>query len=477
MQVTNRIDAQITKAIEQLRVVPGISIAVYSEQGGYANAYGVLDVETQETATPSSAFYIASSTKSMVSVAMAALHERSEIDLDSSLSDFAPEANFPVSVKPDQVTLRHLLAQSSGLVNYPIQNRLAYSGQYTPELLWQLLSATEVNAEQPLGTFKYSNYNYNILTLLVEHKLNKSWKDILDDEMFRKMAMDRTSAYVSKAQHEQWSLARPHTTLGIGSPARLYLEKTDATMQSAGGVIMSANDALKWLELVIQRGSYKGLQIVPEKAVLATLQPQVEVNQTFAEYTREYYGLGWYIGQYQDKPFIHHFGGFAGTRAHVSFIPENNVGVAVFVNGNGVGFQFADIVANYLYAVIDDPQQANSQFEKDLQGLVDLRDDIQPKVIANMKKLDQRQWKLGLPFEKYRGRFSNALYGNFEVDYDNGELSFRMGNLHAVGAPYKTENSVRVELIPGSGEVVLFDVDNNGDVAGFQYQGHVFSRQ
>ena len=45
----------------------------------------------------------------------------------------------------------------------------------------------------------------------------------------------------------------------------------------------------------------------------------------------------------------HHFGGFTGARAHVSYIPARHIGVAAFVNDSGVSPVFTDAVANFVY--------------------------------------------------------------------------------------------------------------------------------
>ncbi|MFT6031429.1 MAG: CubicO group peptidase (beta-lactamase class C family) [Oleiphilaceae bacterium] len=470
------INAQISSALKTLEVVPSVSVSLYTRNGSYSNTFGVLDVDTQEAARLSSSFYIASSTKSMVAVAMAILHERGEIDLDATLSQFAPNANFPADVLPHQVTLRHLLAQMSGLMNVPIQTRLAYTGQHSPELLWSLLSETKVNKAKPLGTFAYTNYNFNILTMLVEDKLNKSWKDILADEIFTPLGMTNTSAYLPTAESVNWSLAKPHTTLGKNGPSRLYLEKSDATMQSAGGVNMSAKDALKWLELVIEEGKVGEQQIVPQDAILGTLQEQVKVDSEFGDYQRHHYGLGWYLGSYKGQPFVHHFGGFVGTRAHVSFMPQSKVGVAVFVNGNGVGDKFADVIANYLYALVHEPEQAIVQYDNDVGALVQWRDKTQQQVIANAKKRNQRTWQLSFPKSSYTGKFINRLYGEFTVSIIDEEIRFNIGNLSARATPYPEQDTMRIELVPGSGRVIEYSLDTNNDITSFIYDGNIFRR-
>ena len=472
-----QINSQISAALKELKLVPGVSVSLYTQNGSFANAYGLLDVNKQEAAKPSSRFYIASSTKSMVAVAMAILHERGEINLDATLSEFSPNANFPADVLPNQVTLRHLLAQMSGLTNYPIHERLAWTGQHSPELLWDLLAESEVNEAKPFGIFAYTNYNFNILTILVEEKLGKSWKDILADEIFDPLGMANTSAYLPSPDSLDWSLARPHTTFGKNSPSRLYLEKTNATMQSAGGVYMSAEDAVKWLELVIEEGKLGNKQIVPKEAILATLQAQVNVDSELGYYKRHHHGLGWHLGSYKGQPFIHHFGGFSGTRAHVSFMPQSKVGVAVFVNGNGVADKFADIVANYLYALAHNPEKADAQFQKDVAELVQWRDEIQPQMIANAKKVSERTWQLSLPKTSYTGQFVNRLYGEFTVSTSDEEIFFNIGNLSAKATPYPKQNAMRVELVPGTGKIIKFSFDSNNQVSSFTYDGKVFKRK
>lgn len=55
--------------------------------------------------------------------------------------------------------------------------------------------------------------------------------------------------------------------------------------------------------------------------VASTHQPLVAQQATFGPYVRDGYGLGWQTGRYGEAVLIHHFGNFAGSRAHVSFMP------------------------------------------------------------------------------------------------------------------------------------------------------------
>lgn len=319
------LERKINEALVELEVVQGLSVAVYTPQGSYTKGFGVTDIETGEPVTDETAFYIASSTKSIFALAMSTLHERGEIDLDQSLADCAPTAPFPRRIHADRIRLRDLLAMSSGIKNFAVIHRTAFSGEHDPDLLWNLIGKTQPNRARDirLGHFRYTNWNYNLMARLVEEERGQLWQDILAEEIFDKVGMTHTTAYMSRADAEGWSLARPHLTLGAGAPRRSYLEKTDATMHAAGGVIMSAQDAAKWLEIFVEDGMVGGVRLFPAEAVRATRQPWTEANTVFSgrfPYQRDHYGLGWYIGPYGDSgaSLVHHFGGFSGARAHVS---------------------------------------------------------------------------------------------------------------------------------------------------------------
>ena len=117
---TAEIDAVVTRALERLDGVPGIAVAVYTPEGTYARGFGYADVERGLRADADTAFYIASSTKSFTALAMAALEAKGRIDLDQTVSAYAPDAPFPAAAGADRARLRDLLTHTSGMDNGPI---------------------------------------------------------------------------------------------------------------------------------------------------------------------------------------------------------------------------------------------------------------------------------------------------------------------------------------------------------------------
>ncbi len=451
--LAGELDAAVARAMA-LNMAPGLAVAVYSREGVYTRGFGVTDVNTSARADADSAFYIASSTKPLTALALTRLHHRGAFDLDATLGAYAPDAPFPAAVGADQTTFRQMLSHTSGIDNGPVGYRVAFSGQHGPATLWRLLAESALNADAPRGQFDYTNVGYNISTVLTDRRLGVVWQDLLDREIFAPTGMTRASARMSRAA--AWSVAKPHALSADGTLSRLYLEKTDQTMQSAGGVIMSANDAVRWLELMLENGRIGDRQIIAPEATATVKAPIAQVTAEFDGYTREAYALGWYHGPYRDQRLLHHFGGFAGFRAHVSFMPAIGVGVAVFANGNQGGAP-SNAVANYVYDRMLGATDAAQVFDAALAAAADRRTRTIASIVGDRANRAARPWTLSRSRAAYAGAYESQAWGRIEVVAEGEALRIRYGVLEAVAEPFTQPESVRVELAPGSGEPIIFE--------------------
>ena len=470
------LEAFLGHALARLPAVPALSVAVARADGPiYAGAFGRADIEAGLSATADTSFYIASSTKSFVGLALALLDARGEIDLDWTLAGLAPDIAFAPEVRPSEVTLRHLLTHSHGLDGGAITFRLAYSGEHDPATLWRLLGRIEPNREAPLGTFEYGNIGYNVATMLVERRLGRAWQEIVETEVLEPLGLRRTVTRGLARARADAVFAVPYDSLVPDGPARLYLVKEDDTMQSAGGMYSSANDMARWLQvnLAAARGAPSPL---PAAVVAATHAPAAALDQRFEMFQRTGYGLGWYSGEYEGETLFHSFGGFAGARAHVSFMPSRDLGVAVLANDQGAGFILADVVAVFAYTWFAAGAEAADRAGREMVERIVERAATRPaRIAAERAERAQRPWRLSLPRSAYAGSYCNAEYGTVTLVERDGRLAMAMGRLRAEAEPFTQDEAVRIEAVPGSGTVLRFLVED-GAVAGAEGLGARFRR-
>lgn len=470
-------DAFARRALARTEAVPGMALTVVDDRGAvYAGGFGVADVATGAPVDADTRFYIASATKSFTALAISAMAARGELDLDAPLAAWSPDSGVPADIA-GRITLTDLLSHRSGVENGPISFRAAFSGDWTPALMWDLTARTEPAEGGARGTFDYTNSGYNLATVLLEHERGRDWRALVRDEVLGPLGMTATTAFIDEARTEGRTVAAGHFGRIAGQPERSYLQKTDATMQSAGGLVSTAHDMAIWLEAQITDGVVGGRRVLPAGLIAGTHSPKVAQEATFGPYVRTGYGLGWQVGRYGDNLLVHHFGNFSGSRAHVSFMPERRLGVAVMVNEDAFAGELADLVANYAYDWFAGLPDVDAIYDGRLDELATRRDRRRAGFAAGLEARAQRPRTLSLPNHAYVGDYVSPAYGTLSVSEDGDRLRLTIGVQSAVAENFTDPESLRVELTPLSGQIVTFRLDADGRPTGLDYDGDRFSRR
>ena len=108
------IDAYIEARMEDLRI-PGLAIAiVHGDQVVHLKGFGVAD-PSGRAVTPQTPFIIGSLSKSFTALAIMQLVEQGKVDLNAPVQRYLPWFHLADEEASAQITVRHLLNQTSGL--------------------------------------------------------------------------------------------------------------------------------------------------------------------------------------------------------------------------------------------------------------------------------------------------------------------------------------------------------------------------
>ena len=99
--------------------------------------------------------------------------------------------------------------------------------------------------------YEYGNVGYNVAALAMDAVTKESWKETLRRLIFEPLRMTNTSGFVSKFPAERLAMPYRGTPTGF---VRAPYAKFDANMQSAGGLVTTAADMGRWLEVHIGNG-------------------------------------------------------------------------------------------------------------------------------------------------------------------------------------------------------------------------------
>jgi CubicO group peptidase (beta-lactamase class C family) len=433
---------------------------------------GYADQERGRTISPDTLFYIASTTKPFVALQAALLERRQRIQLDAPIGRYLPALRLHAPLDPNAITLRSLLTHQHGISNPgPVFFRTALSGQHRPNQLIRLMAKHKPAA---YGTaFGYTNIGYNLVGFALDRTLGGSWKDDLTSSVLQPAGMRRTSPYFSRAKATL--LAQPYSFDGAGY-SRLHYAKNDTNMHAAGGLLSSAADLSKFLEIQIDAGRLDGRQVFPSSVIAATHRSMVSQRAEAGAFSKHGYGLGWDLATYAGEEVIQHNGGFSAFNAQLSFMPKRQFGVVVMANEAAMGGGAAAAVVEYVYDRLLKRPGLTEKWNSRLTQLPDIIAGTKQRIAAERTRRAARPKVMNRPLAAYAGNFENEDWGRITTQLEGGRLILTLGALRSeaeVQDPGK--EMMRVELIPPRGEEVSFEFEGSRATS-VRYSGVVFRR-
>ncbi|RJE78295.1 hypothetical protein BGP78_05345 [Pseudoalteromonas sp. MSK9-3] len=389
---------------------PGYGLVVVTPDELVLNhVQGLRNSETKAPLTVNTPIYIASQTKAIVGLLAHKLDKKGVLKLDSTLADHWPQLKLPGAINAAEWTMSDLLNHM-----LPIYaDDLVYLEAYVTELNYQdypkIIETTAVKRE---SGFEYDNLGYNIYTAILHQATGKPWQQWLQEEIFQPLKMTKTSAKTSDFPLTE--LSWNHVWLGDDKGYIAVPPKTDAMMQSSGGVVTSTTDLAKWLQLHLKQGN----QIAGFSHKLMTSAQQLGTSYEASD--RNPYGMlcdgyafGWNTCSFKEHQVYLHGGGYTGARTIMAFVPKLNVGIGIFSNSdNQTGWHTGNTLSQFLHYMIDESTAEVAAKERQL---------AYPKRIK--RSLENRHKRIA----KKRGE---ALWGSWLWKPARAELQNYVGTYH-----------------------------------------------
>jgi CubicO group peptidase (beta-lactamase class C family) len=465
------------EAVKQTTGLPsGTAIAVVRDgRIVYEGYFGLSDIAAKTPVTRDTPFYIASATKPFFALNVLLQAQAGKMNLQTSLQQMFPQTRFP-NIDATSVTSTDLLVHASGIDNAPLVWATAYSGIHDTRSRLALVADSHPDAKVKRGTFEYTNVGYNIASVWLDRQVGAPWQQQLDDAIFAPLAMTHTSASIRTAHTRGWSLAKPYSFASEIPREPLYLVKSDATMHAAGGLVSTAPDLARFLIAQLSSGQLDGQQVIDAATLAQSQASQITLNEKYMDFPRTGYAWGWYTGEYKRRRLLHHFGGFAGFHAHLSFMPDENIGLVVLSNEDFLGAQLANLIADHVYGVLLDEPDTEATLSRRFAELDTKAAQFRDTAAKRREEIRSRAWHLTLPRERYAGAYSHPQLGTMTVEVErDGAMVLRWGRVAAIATGYEKPDHVRVEFSPNSGEVLSFVV-KDGAVKAISFNGMAFEK-
>lgn len=306
---------------------PGLAVAVIADDKiVYDRGFGYRDLATRSPVTSETQFGIGSIVKSFTSGLFGQLEAEGLVSLDANPAVYVPELVFRDPDLTTDLTLRHLLSQTSGLPD------LAGSTAFFPEPDQAGLAPRleHFAAGCRVGTcWRYNNLNFTTLDMVAEAVTGQSKSQLLEDRLLKPLAM--TGSTSSTATFEQ----SPQAAVGYG------MREGDAVPVACEylfgeQIYATGTDLARWLGAWMDARTEEGRVLPAGYAVQATSMQAIE-NGAPPEPGSPHiylfgYGYGWQIKSIEGHYVVHHGGNENGFSAHVLFIPASGIGMVALTN-------------------------------------------------------------------------------------------------------------------------------------------------
>lgn len=338
-------EGELRELLDRLREevgAPGAILAVLGREGRpVAVTSGYADRDARRLMAAGDPYFLGSITKTYTAVTVLRLAEEGRLSLDDTLDRFLPA--FPEGSK---ITLRHLLAHTSGLKDFYLYLYLRPDRQEMIELVTKRWSQEELLALSarfgryfdPGSGWDYSSTNYFLLGVIIERASGLPLPEAYRRYVYEPLALRRTWLH----GHEEARAPLPTGYMGTVASwkhsemfgelgATTVLDRSSAEL-AAGGLIAPAGEALRFL-----RGLFAGeLLSSPSLAAMTRFRPTpplgVSSEGAAPAGKPDGYGLGLIRMERPGFTLQGHGGLYNGHTAGLWHLPEHGITIALYFN-------------------------------------------------------------------------------------------------------------------------------------------------
>ncbi|KGJ91744.1 serine hydrolase domain-containing protein [Colwellia psychrerythraea] len=477
----------LTKFVKQAKATTalpsGTAIAIIKDgKIIYQQNFGYSDIANKKPVTEETTFYVASTTKPFYALSTLIDIDNKELQANDTLASLFPKASFK-QLSPEvlnRVTVQDLLVHGSGIENEDLGWAVAYTGIHDLSSRKQMLfeQTTELEKNKH-GEFDYTNFGYNLLSVWSDSNNKLTWQEKMQNNVFTPLGMKHTSSVMSTAR-KNGDVAKPYSFINSIEHKKtepLYLEKVDNTMHSAGGMVTSASDMAQMVIAQLNQGKVNGKQVIPASIIKTSQSQQIIAEGKYDDFIRDGYAWGWFTGDYHGERMLHHLGGFAGTHALISFMPEKNIGLVVLNNEDFISRRVTGAISHIAYSILLGQSDGTVEAKSGLETVTSVAEEMPTMLAKHKAKLASREWQLSNDKKDYSGKYAHPTLGSIEISLDDEEnFALTWGQLKTSALAFTKPNSIRTEFVMFNGNMLQFNqVDN--EISSLSYDGNTFKKQ
>ncbi len=412
------VDDQLNKILEATHAA-GFAVAVVDKDKiVYAKGFGYSNLEHKTPVNTNTLFAIGSSTKAFTASILGQLRNDDKLSFDDSPRKYIPELEFYNDDMNNHIIIKDLMSHRTGLPRHD------YSWYLFPTFDKDSL-IQRIKYQEPFTGIRqqwyYNNFMFLTQGVISERITGKSWEDNIRERFFKPLGMTRSNVTIDEME-KSTNAALGYQTEKNNSNTKMDYYKI-AGMRPAGSINSSVNDMSNWLITWINKGKFKGKEIIPEAYVTEAISSQMVIGAALPDKETPdlhfaNYGYAWFLSSYKSHYRVEHGGNIDGFSANVAFYPSDSIGIVVLANQNGS--RVPNLVRNTI---------ADRMLNVNKTDWVKRYVDAQEKAKKNQKEAEAAKTSERIENTRpshikleYAGTYSHPGYGSFEINVEKDSL-------------------------------------------------------
>ncbi|HEX6884974.1 MAG TPA: serine hydrolase domain-containing protein [Planctomycetota bacterium] len=296
---------------------PGCALGVIQDgRLTYTRGYGQASLEHSVPITARTVFDIGSTSKQFTAAAIGLLVQDGKLGVEDEIHDWVPE----LAPWDEDVTLDQMLHHTSGIPDYlglMMRTGIDEADLTTPAQALEHLARVQKLLFPPGSRYEYSNSNYFLLSLVIEHASGQPFQEFARQRLFEPLGMTSTLLFHDHA------LVVPHRATGyaVRKGGGFQVAMSDFEQLGDGAVQTSVEDLAKW------DANFYSWKVGGEALRQFLHAPGKLSDGKAIEYAR-----GLMIDQFRGLARVSHGGAWAGFRAQLMRFPEQRTSIVLLCN-------------------------------------------------------------------------------------------------------------------------------------------------
>lgn len=309
----------------------GASVVVVKDGKVLAEkGYGYADQESKTPVDPkSTAFRVASVSKTFTAAAVMQLVEQGKVDLQADFQTYVKGLEFDNPFdKP--VTVENLLTHTTGFeIRDPQQEDIHADFDKTVSMEDYAQQHMPPVVREPGSAYMYDNFSFLLLGMIVENVSGEPFETYMQQHIFKPLGMDNSSFVLNDKFKNQ--LATGYDA--VHNPLDLYT--LSPTPMPQGGMLSTAEDIGNFMIAFLNDGVKDNERILKETTVKSMEQYRSSIHPVLPDTTYGFEAAFQLPGAGSSPAIITKAGDLIGFSSYLFLIPEQNTGVFLTYNQSG----------------------------------------------------------------------------------------------------------------------------------------------